>query len=133
MALVDFVRDVREMLANRGEKILGEQYVNKNRNYVIRSAIRAYLLKWQDEPFGAASKFTRIKGIGVTLDPSGAYDPFRIHFDGLDMRLLFQWTAVSGVVYGINRDSFDLKKESYTQRSGEKVLVIAVSDLERDN
>lgn len=127
------IRNVKDWLAAEGDQILREQYINKNRNYYIVTVKRgALLLKWNKEPFGAAWK-AGIKGKGMTVDPNGAYYPFKDAFQADMQTILFQWDDSHDGIYGLDTVTFDEKCKPYKQYSGEEVLVIAISDLKRMN
>ena len=124
------LNEVCNVLRLRDEHIIDISRMNQNRNIIVYSTKYEYLLKWQESPFYAAGKIVFGKnGIGITvnhtvvsnwcLDPKNAFRK----------QLLFQWEG-SGIYYTM-LEMFTDKAKIHTQKTGEKVMVILVTDLQR--
>ncbi len=125
---MEMVEEVHRLLRLRGEEKKDNWYVNNNRNYILLSDFRAYLLKWQDEPFKSAGEKVpglMKKGWGVSVDLATYVEFARKYPDGW---ILQNWSD-NNTVYYVQREFFDYASCAYEQKNGEWERVISVRDL----
>jgi hypothetical protein len=119
--------EVHSLLRQRGETPVVTQFVNNNRCYLLETDFRAYLCKWQDEPFKAAGEKVPglKKGWGVSID-LGTYLNFaKTYPDGW---VLQNWSGTNTIYYA-QREWMDIASEVYEQENGEFVRVISIKDI----
>ena len=122
----NMVSTVIETLRSRQEPIQQRYWTNANRNHIIVTDKRHYLLKWNDRPFQAAGRLVQGlgAGIGLTVDYETA-----TNYEALnDCHILFSWTATNKIYYQ-TMEQFKQLSKPYTQKSGEREKVILVTSL----
>lgn len=130
MTLEDMLNEVCNVLRLRDEHIIDISRMNQNRNIIVYSTKYEYLLKWQESPFYAAGKIVFGKnGIGITVSHSVVSNWCLDPKNAFRKTLLFQWEG-SGIYYTM-LEMFTDKAKIYTQKTGERVMVILVTDLQR--
>jgi hypothetical protein len=127
MNFSEMVAKVAWRLLDRGEIIKQRFWVNGNRNHLILTDKRQYLLKWNDSLFGRAGQLVKGlgPGVGLTID-NDTEEAYGIP----DSHILFTWTATDKIYYQTIENFRELSKP-YTQKSGEREKVILVQSLVR--
>ena len=121
------VEAVHKTISLRGETIEDTEYVNNNRNYIVVTNFRPYLVKWNEKPFYKAGELVPAigKGMGLTVDIATFLEFRRKHKEGW---VLFNWSW-SDKIYYQHGEFVEMFSEPYEQYDGEWVRVINIRKL----